>query len=96
MSRSTRKPYAACSGKLSAHRDKTFAARAYRRKEKESLRHLEDPEDYIHPVRYEAAANDVWGWNRDGKQYLHFPPKESDETWWYEYQLWYYEYLKRK
>lgn len=111
MSRSYRKPYASVCGNRSAHEDKTLAARGYRRKEKEALRKATDWEEYIHPVRLEAAHNDPWGWSRDGKQTLQFSPDanyyfhlswwarwRSPERikYWYEKAAQYYERLKRK
>ena len=111
MSRSYRKPYASVCGNRSAHQDKTLAARGFRRKEKATLRSAVDWEDYIHPVQLEAANNDPWGWSRDGKQKLQYPPSEHyyfQLSWWARYrsqeriQYWYdravqyYERLKRK
>lgn len=74
MSRSYRKPYAAITGKNSAHADKTFAARAVRRAQNFALQKVLaqgiDWEDFMLPEIYECSGNDVWGWGRDGNQRL--------------------------
>ena len=70
MSRSYRKPYAACTGKNSAKEDKRHAARGMRRKQNQWLRNLKEFDDSLVPHRLECANNDVWGWGRDGHQYL--------------------------
>ena len=68
MSRSTRKPYAYITGG-SPKVDRKVAARLFRRLENRSLRKVfvsGEFEDYMHPVQYEAAGNDPWGWGVDG------------------------------
>lgn len=75
MSRSYRKPYSTvCSAKKSARQDKVIAARCLRRLQNRYLRLNWKDENFLLPVRYEASHNDVWGWNRDGKQRLQFEP----------------------
>ena len=69
MGKSYRKPYSAITGVRSAHDDKTVAARAHRRNESFKLRSFcGDWDDYIHPVRREAAHNNTYSWSRDGRQ----------------------------
>lgn len=72
MSRSYRKPYASICGNGSAKKDKQIASRCWRRAQNQRLNHAikneEDWDEVLIPVRYEASSNDVWGWNRDGKQ----------------------------
>lgn len=74
MSKSYRKPYGTfCSFKNSARKDKQTANRGVRRKQDSWLRGLEDFDAELVPHRYECCHNDVWGWNRDGNQYLMKP-----------------------
>ncbi len=70
MSRSYRKPYASICGIRSAHADKTFASRAYRRLQNRVLRSCQDWDEFSNPCQYEASGNDVWGWSRDGNNRL--------------------------
>lgn len=71
MSRSYRKPYGTyCNIHNSAHYDKQLAARGVRRRQDEWLRNHWDDESGLVPHRYECCHNDVWGWNRDGTQFL--------------------------
>jgi len=68
MSRSYRKPYYYFAGGQTLKPDRQQAARLYRRLESRSLRALlrsDDLDDYLHPVRYEAAGNDRWTWGCD-------------------------------
>ena len=84
MSRSYRKPYCVpCGDTGSAKKDKRIAARAMRRKQNHVLRvwMTREDEDLIIPPRYECAHNDVWGWNRDGKQRL-VSPYPRYRGWW--------------
>jgi hypothetical protein len=69
MSRSYRRPYSAICGNGSAKEDKRIAARGMRRRLNQWLHNLEDyDESGLIPHRLECSHNDVWGWNRDGKQ----------------------------
>lgn len=75
MSRSYRKPYSAVTGVRSAADDKRVARRCWRRTQNHALRSFNgDWDEFLIPARYEASFNDVWGWGRDGNQYLRFPP----------------------
>jgi hypothetical protein len=70
VSRSYRAPYASVTGVRSAADDKRFAARGVRRKQNQWLRETADFEDAIVPHRFECPWNDVYSWDRDGKQSL--------------------------
>lgn len=106
MSRSYRRPYAAITGTKSAKDDKRIARQRVRRAENQAIRDCKDFEELMMPERYECAYNDVWGWGRDGKQSLHFPPNpkpefspwrtEKDWIEWYDYLVKYYLKLHRK
>lgn len=112
MSRSYRHPYAAITGVRSAAHDKMVARRSHRRAQNQELQRFFvnqlDWDGFIGVERYEASFNDVWGWGRDGNQYLHFlpsPPCEhslcfwwsyEQEQSWYELQLTRYQRLHRK
>ena len=84
MSRSVRKPYCAVTGTSSAKEDKRRAARGVRRTQEEWLRALEnldDPDDELAPHRLECPGNNVWCWDRDGKQRRLVPsPSEQAEA----------------
>ena len=76
MSRSYRKPYASfCGGNGSAKKDKTLAHRGVRRAHNRIIQMmLRDPELNIPlPHFRECSCNNVYGWNRDGKQHLQVP-----------------------
>ncbi len=67
MSRSYRKPYAyICGVYCSSHKDKTHAARGYRRLANTYTRDHAEDENFLMPHHREATHNDPWGWNRDG------------------------------
>lgn len=69
MSRSHRRPFMSVCGKGSAKKDKRIAARAYRRLINYWIRNSSlSEDDYLVPQRRDAAHNNPWGWNRDGKQ----------------------------
>ena len=68
MSRSYRKPFACITGSPSAKKDKTIAHRCARRKQNRVAKAMAFNEDLIMPSYRECAHNDVWGWDRDGKQ----------------------------
>jgi hypothetical protein len=99
MSKSYRKPWGTyVAVKSSAHADKTFAARAMRRAQNQSLREAirdDDWEGWLIPERYECRDNDVWGWGRDGKQRPMYPSNQynnpyayvSSPTWMDEEQI---------
>jgi hypothetical protein len=75
MSRSYRRQYAAITGVQSASRDKQQAARGVRRRINQWL-HVQDTkggEFELVPHRLECHHNNVWGWDRDGKQRLQVP-----------------------
>ncbi|HEY4380920.1 MAG TPA: hypothetical protein VGN01_11280 [Acidobacteriaceae bacterium] len=78
MSRSVRKPYCAVTGTISAKKAKRRAARSVRRAHKQWLHTLEDPESALAPHRLECPGNNVWCWDRDGKQRFH---ARSPEAW---------------
>lgn len=111
MSRSYRKPYATMctSPRNSAAQDKEFASRAVRRAENSAIRSFkgDDYDELVLPERLECSGNNVWGWRRDGRQRLQFPPKiwydgyvgNHDLVWaqeHFEYMTKYYERLCRK
>lgn len=77
MARSYRKPYAAVTGSRSARVDKQMAARGVRRKQNQHLKTSWEDEDFLLPHRLECHHNDVWGWDRDGHQYLQIPNAAS-------------------
>lgn len=74
MGKSYRRPYGTFGSCASAKKDKVMAHRCLRRLQERSLRAAQDFEEYIIPLRYEAAHNDVWGWARDGKQHFQDHP----------------------
>jgi hypothetical protein len=84
MSRSTRKPYAACTGTRSAKDDKRRANRGVRHKQNQWLRTLEDYDSALAPHRMECSWNNVWSWGRDGHQYLQEPGKWERQ----QYAIW--------
>ena len=89
MSRSYRKPYAAITGTRSAADDKRVARLNWRHAQNNALRAPGiDWDDFMIPARLEASFNDVWGWGRDGRQYLHFEPR------WSEYKHWFSKWLE--
>ena len=103
MSRSYRKPYSAITGTNSAKQDKIFAHRAERRAQNLAIKLCLDWDEFLIPDKLECSYNDPWGWGRDGKQSLHFPPNPNEfkhdeefNIWWYEYQVKYYASLCRK
>ena len=73
MSRSYRKPYCAVTGCSSAKEDKQRAARGVRRAQDQWLRKLEDHDSALAPHRLEYTWNNVWCWDRDGRQRLLVP-----------------------
>jgi hypothetical protein len=73
MSRSYRKPYCALAGHGSAKEDKRRAVRGLRRTQEQWLRKLEDHNSALAPHRLECTWNNVWCWDRDGKQRLLVP-----------------------
>jgi hypothetical protein len=71
MSRSYRKPFTThtvCN--RSAQWDKRTASRAVRRANRLALKTCIDFEDFSAMHRYECNHNDVWSWQRDGKQHI--------------------------
>ena len=112
MSRSYRKPYCAITGTKSAADDKKHAARGVRRAQNQALKTfvaatLDDWDEFIMPVKLECSWNDTWGWGRDGKQSLQFPPvfgqfspwPLQDLEWeqeWFDQQMKWYRKLFRK
>lgn len=70
MSKSYRRPYSTVGGHNSAKKDKQQASRCWRRLQNKMLKKALDWEGFVNPLRYEASGNDVWGWNRDGRQTL--------------------------
>ncbi len=82
MSRSSRKPYAAVTGTLSANDDKVRAARAVRHVHNLYLRkilHGDSDDQFLVPHRLECPSNEVYAWRRDGKQRLRFPRSRHAE-----------------
>jgi hypothetical protein len=68
-------PYAAITGVQSASRDKQQASRSVRRRINQWL-HIQcakGGEFELVPHRLECQHNDVWCWDRDGKQRLQLP-----------------------
>ena len=89
MSRSYRKPYCAVTGCSSAKEDKQRGARGVRRAQDQWLRKLEDHDSALAPHRLECTWNNVWCWDRDGKQRLQLPSANDWEVYcgtsrWYE------------
>lgn len=78
MSRSYRKPYHYWCGGGSVKQDRQVAARCFRRLENRTLHKVFlqeiSPEDYVHPVQYEASFNDRWSWGCDGSAALYDRP----------------------
>jgi len=74
MSKSYRRPYSSVTGNRSAHEDKTVAARSVRRTQNHALQtalaNNVDWDEFLMPDIYECAANEVYGWSRDGSQSL--------------------------
>lgn len=71
MSRSRKKhPFSCITTCKSANVDKTIARRIVRRVQNTSIRTaIKFKEfDVVFPAREEYTHNDVWGWDRDGKQ----------------------------
>jgi hypothetical protein len=103
MSRSIRRPYAACTGTNSAKGDKRQAHRGERRAQNLALRTTQDYDNLVLPDRRVCTWGNVWNWGRDGRQHLHFPPDRNrgaqgsyfDEQW-FQWQLEYYRGLLRK
>ena len=104
MGKSYRKPYSAVTGVKSAKHDKLVARRCWRRVQEQAIRDCFDWEELVIPKRLEASFNDVWGWGRDGKQTLQFPPK-PERSWvytfmtaeaWHQRQMKYWARLHRK
>jgi hypothetical protein len=78
MSRSYRAPFAPVTGVKSAADDKRLAARGVRRKQNQWLRQTVDFDEAIVPHRFECHWNEVYGWGRDGRQFLQVP---DDRDW---------------
>src|SRR5689334_20390150 len=74
MGKSYRRPYSAICGNSLAHDDKTRAARSVRRNQNQTLRDAisqnQDWDGFLLPDIYECQHNEVYGWCRDGNQYL--------------------------
>jgi hypothetical protein len=87
MGKSYRKPYSAITGVRSAAYDKMVARRCWRRAQNQTLRECIDYEELVMPKRLEAPFNNVYSWNRDGKQTLQFPPKPHVEGIWNGYKI---------
>ena len=84
MSRSYRKPYAANGGVAGAKDDKQRAARCVRRTQGQWLRMLssgQQPDECserwadasVFPYKLDCGSNNVYSWNRDGRQTLQVP-----------------------
>jgi hypothetical protein len=69
MSRSSRRPYAAITGAVSAKDDKRLAHRGVRRKQNLALKTCADYEDFLPPHPLECHWNNTWSWDRDGGQF---------------------------
>lgn len=97
MSRSYRKPYGTfCSIKSSAKYDKQFANRGARRKQNAYLKTVTDLDEVIIPHRYECAHNNVYDWNRDGRNHLMLPSnREWNDHWRWLNGLWDSEWERR-
>ncbi len=81
MSRSYRRPYAPITGASSAREDKQRAARGARRVYDRELRRAaarETWDEFVLPDRRECPWNNVWGWDRDGRQRLQVFPSRWD------------------
>lgn len=87
MSRSYRMPYAVFGSAPSAHEDKKMAARGLRRRMKQWIHTLDDPEAALVPHRWECAHNDNYTWDRDGRPYLAFPRIPTPDDGW-AYRRW--------
>ncbi len=81
MSRSYRRPYAAITGIASAKDDKRMAHRGVRRKQDLALKTCVDFEDFLLPDRRECAWNDIWSWQRVGRQIYYSHWRNSDDAW---------------
>jgi len=79
MARSFKKsPFMSICGDVSAKKDKQLAHRGERRAIQQALyRSRNDYDNFLLPHRLECAHNEVWGWNRDGKQ-SYCAPTASD------------------
>lgn len=89
MSRSYRRPYSAYTSAESAHEDKKMAARGLRRRLKQWLHTLDDPEAALMPHRFECPHNNTYAWDRDGRQHLVWGVGGPDPeiTWKYKYWI---------
>jgi hypothetical protein len=98
MFRSTRRPYAAVTGTASAKQDKVLAHRGVRRTQNQALRQAQDSEDLLLPHKLECPGNNVWGWRRDGHQFLHFPPERDQmmlDTYWALHHIRFEDWVQR-
>lgn len=83
MSRSYRKqPFMAITGNSSAKKDKQLAHRGERR----THRHViactmkdGDFEEFVAPIRKECCHNNIYSWNRDGRQRYQSPTRKDWE-----------------
>ncbi len=75
MSRSYRRPYAACNGVSSSKEDKVLAHRGVRRVHNHLVRlMLRDPGlDILLPHFRSCPWNNTYSWSRDGRHWLHVP-----------------------
>ena len=75
MSRSYRNPCAAVTSAYSAHDNKKTAARGLRRRLKQWLKILQNPEAELIPHRFECPHNNAYAWDRDRRYrvYPHIP-----------------------
>ena len=87
MSRSYRIPYAVFTSAPSAHEDKKIAARGLRRRLKQWIHILTDPEDALAPHRLECPHNDSYTWERMGRPYLTDPHIPGPDDGW-AYRRW--------
>lgn len=87
MSRSYRRPYAVFTSTKSAHEDKKIAARGLRRRMKQWIHTLDDPEAALTPHRFECPHNNNYTWDRDGSQYLPYPYGPGPDRGW-AYKWW--------
>jgi hypothetical protein len=92
MSRSTRRPFAAVTGTVSAKNDKRIAHRGVRRKQNLVLKICADYEDLLVPHRLECAWNNNYCWGRDGAQSYRGSLRFSTDEW----DCSYYQNLLRK
>jgi hypothetical protein len=81
MGKSYRKPYSAITGHASAKSDKRRAARGVRRKLNQWLKAARDFQDDLIPHRLECSWNQVWSWQRDGKQHYYPPSQYALSDW---------------